>query len=125
MLKVIKRLLDRYRFAIAVFITLLIAFLSLASVRSPIITDIQSADKYGHTLAYFVLSLAWLYALYHHRKYKILLFTGLVAYGIIIEVLQGTVTTYRKADIYDVFANTLGIFAAFLLYYFVKRKILN
>lgn len=125
MLKVIKQLLDKYRFLIAIFITFFIAFLSLASVKSPIITDIQSADKYGHTIAYFVLSLTWLFALYRLKKYKILLFIGLVGYGIIIEVLQGTLTTYRKADINDVFANTLGISIAFLLYYFVTRKILN
>ncbi|PID69529.1 MAG: hypothetical protein CR989_01140 [Flavobacteriales bacterium] len=125
MLKDIKQLLDKYRFFIAVFFTLLVTFLSLASVKSPIITEIQSADKFGHTLAYFVLGLAWLFACHHQKKHNILIFTGLVVYGIIIEILQGLVTTYRKADIYDVFANTVGICIAFLLYHFVVRKILT
>ncbi|PIE49775.1 MAG: hypothetical protein CSA39_00845 [Flavobacteriales bacterium] len=125
MLKDIKQLLDKYRFFIAVFFTLLVTFLSLASVKSPIITEIQSADKFGHTIAYFVLSLAWLFAYHYQKKHNILIFTGLVVYGIIIEILQGLVTTYRKADIYDVFANTVGICIAFLLYHFVVRKILT
>ena len=36
-------------------------------------------------------------------------------YGIIVEVLQGTFTTYRTEDIADVFANSLGVVFAILL----------
>jgi glycopeptide antibiotics resistance protein len=32
-----------------------------------------------------------------------------IIFGIIIEVLQGTVTAYRSSDINDVLANTIGV----------------
>lgn len=40
------------------------------------------------------------------RRIKFLL--GLIGYGIIIEVLQGSLTTYRSAEILDVLANSAG-----------------
>ena len=49
----------------------------------------------------------------------------IVMYGIIIEVLQGKFTVSREADVYDVLANSLGVFVAYLGFPFIKRKILK
>ena len=37
-------------------------------------------------------------------------------YGIIIEVLQGTLTSYREADLLDTFANLTGIVIAWVFF---------
>ena len=43
---------------------------------------------------------------------------GSVIYGIIIEVLQEKLTTYRDGNVYDVLANTLGaVLGAVLMWY--------
>jgi VanZ family protein len=45
-------------------------------------------------------------------------------YGIIIEVLQGTLTIYRSASLLDVLANTVGIILAMVLFkQFYKKYI--
>jgi glycopeptide antibiotics resistance protein len=45
------------------------------------------------------------------NKSKALTYAVIVSilFGIIIEILQGTLTTYRSADINDVLANSLGV----------------
>ena len=44
-------------------------------------------------------------------KRSLILIALLVDYfGIIIEALQEGLTTYRQADIYDILANSLGVF---------------
>lgn len=35
-----------------------------------------------------------------------------VVFGIVVEVLQGTVTSYRSLDVYDMLANTFGALLA-------------
>ena len=50
---------------------------------------------------------------------------GIIFYGIVIEVLQGKFTASREADIYDVLANSFGVFLAYLGFTFIKRKILK
>lgn len=46
-----------------------------------------------------------------------------VFYGIIIELLQEGITLTRKADFYDVVANTTGVFCAVLLNKYVIESI--
>ena len=42
--------------------------------------------------------------------------------GVIIEILQGTITKERSADVYDIFANSLGIVVAIFLLYLIKKN---
>ena len=84
----------------------------------------ENSDKIGHLLAYFTLCFSWLYAFKNNtflgiKKHTII--TLVILYGIIIEVLQGVLTTYRQADIYDVLANTTGVFLAVFLFQKVSR----
>jgi VanZ family protein len=46
-------------------------------------------------------------------------------YGIIIEVLQGTLTETRTTDIYDVLANGLGIVAAVLVLILLQSNLIK
>ncbi|WP_220455464.1 VanZ family protein [Tenacibaculum pelagium] len=84
--------------------------------------QINGLDKIEHAIAYFVLTFAWLLAL---RKSKInakLIVLCCFLYGIIIEALQVTTTSYRLGEILDVVANTTGILIAYICYLSFFKK---
>ncbi len=122
MLKRIKNLLKDNLVGIAILIAISIAILSLINIgKQPI--QINNLDKYEHALAYFVLTLICLLAF---KKTKINEFSIVFCcfiYGIIIEALQVTVTTYRSGDVLDIVANTTGILIAYIVYLLFLRKI--
>lgn len=75
---------------------------------------ISFADKIFHCFAYMVLSSLWYITLTYRFKFKrkgaLIYASGFsILFGIIIEVLQGTLTTSRAFDVYDVVANTIGV----------------
>lgn len=115
MLRLIKRLLERNAFAIAIFLTFFITFISLVSLKGMPQIKLENSDKIGHSIAYFFLSLSWIYAL-RKRFNNILIITLLISYGIIIEILQEVLTTHRQGDFSDVLANSVGVILAYLLY---------
>jgi len=120
MLQRIKKLLEHNAFLLAIVATIIIAILSLTAIpKIDLGFKFKSNDKYLHALAYFTLSLVWYFALYEKLKiksHKIYVILMLITYGIILEVLQGGLTKYRTADIFDVLANTFGIVIATLLF---------
>lgn len=65
-------------------------------------------DKFMHAGTYATLSL-WFAGIYPRSRYA-LIALGLFALGVSIELLQGWMREGRSKDLYDVFANTLGIF---------------
>ena len=121
MLRLIKRLLERNAFAIAIFLTLFITFISLVSLTGMPRIKLDNSDKIGHSLAYFMLSFSWFFAL-KKRFNNILIIALLISYGIIIEVLQEVLTTHRQGDFTDVLANSIGIILAYLLYQIIDIK---
>ncbi len=125
MRKLIKILLKDKIIFIAISIAVLIGFLSLTKVpESPI--KLSSQDKIFHAIAYFVLALTWLlsYPISRQKnKIKYAIAFGCVFYGIIIEVLQTTLTTYRTASFLDVVANSVGVFMALLIFNSIYKKI--
>lgn len=120
MLRDIKSLLERNAIWLAILATLGVAVLSLGAVpKLNIGLDLKSSDKYLHFIAYFTLCLLWYFALkdrLHRYVFRILIPVGLILYGIILEGLQGGLTTYRTADIYDAVANTAGVLVAMFLF---------
>ena len=125
MLKRIKKLLEDNAITLAIIMTLVIAFLSLSvAPKINLGLNIKSSDKILHTIAYFSLSSVWFFALrdkFKNRSFKTYLIISLIFYGIILEVLQGKLTSYRSADFYDAIANTLGIVIATVFF----KKFLN
>ena len=119
MLPDIKNLLERNALWLAVLATLGVAILSLGAVpKLNIGLDLKSSDKYLHFIAYFSLCLLWFFALkdrLHRYIFRILIPLGLILYGIILEGMQGGLTTYRTADVYDAVANTAGVLGAMIL----------
>jgi VanZ family protein len=118
--------LERKFFYFALGWTFLIAFLSLVSfVKMPSVS-IPSKDKYAHFIFYFILTLSWMLSFKEvNNKFLFKIMGVIVVYGIIIEVLQGKFTVSREADVYDVLANSLGVFVAYLGFPFIKRKVLK
>lgn len=116
---------------IAVTYTSSLMVLSLMRTSNLDIPSFKNVDKVFHFIAYFGLTLVW-YLYYYASKpnfrygLKPILIICLctLGFGIFIEVLQGTLTTYRSEDIYDALANSAGVFSAFLLIC-VGRQILK
>lgn len=88
-------------------------------------TKIHFFDKIVHIGAYLLLTLSWLLSYKKSAtslKNHFLIALAVFVYGIIIEVLQATLTNYRQADMYDMFANLVGITLAFLFFTVVLQK---
>lgn len=81
---------------------------------------VSFGDKIFHFLAYFVLAFLWFGAFvynFNFKKRKAITYASIfsVLFGIVIEVLQYLLTTYRSLDIYDMFANTFGVLLAVVI----------
>ncbi|MDO5972437.1 VanZ family protein [Flavivirga aquimarina] len=102
-----------------------LALITVSLIKLSDIPDIgvSFGDKIFHFLAYFVLTVLWFYTFsytFKFKKKKAIVFAVVlsVLFGIIIEVLQDSITIYRALDVYDVVANTLGaVFASILLWF--------
>jgi VanZ family protein len=88
--------------------------------------EIPYIDKIGHFVMYSIFSAVllldsgkWQYAISFH--YFILLIP--VIFGALMEVMQMTFTTSRKAEILDLVADIAGIAAGIILAMFARRII--
>ena len=126
MQKLIKTLFKDKILIIALSVAIFIGYLSLKRTENfPI--EISHADKIYHAIAYFSLGLTWLLSFpksLQNKKLKYLIVVCCIIYGIIIEVLQGTLTTYRTASLLDILANTVGVMIAMILFKQVYKKIM-
>jgi len=116
----IKKLLEHNALYVAVFNTVFIAVLSLTSLpKIDLGLHIKSNDKYLHAFAYFTLTFVWLFVFrnhYHKNKFKLTALLLLTIYGIILEGMQGGLTSYRTADMYDAIANFIGVLLALIIF---------
>lgn len=103
-----------------VFITIL----SLVSFNTNTLISVKNSDKVVHFFFYFVLTLLLLKSFNDKLKYKYLIIIILaISYGIVIEILQNEFTLTRKADFYDVIANTTGIITVVVLNKYLFKSI--
>lgn len=126
MLKPIKSLLENNAIFIAVVITISILFGSLVKSEFIVVESISVSDKTYHLIAYFLLMLSWLYAFFKEKKfqeYVKYIILGCFIFGIIIEILQGVVTSYRTASYLDILANTIGVLLAVVIFHVFEKKI--
>ena len=107
-------------FAIASSVGILILSL-INKVPSP--AGLTINDKLGHTIAYLCLGFFWLTFAKHHTKKRVSFFLialACIVYGIIIELMQGALTSTRTASVLDVIANTSGVIIACFIVFGVK-----
>ncbi|MCW1147149.1 VanZ family protein [Flavobacterium lacisediminis] len=127
-MKIIKHLSERNFLFLAIIWTVLITVASLVSSNNIPKVSILGNDKIVHFLFYFVFVVLWSFATvksYLNIKYDLLIVAFAILYGIIIEVLQSVLTKTREADLYDMFANSLGAIVGFIGFFVVKNKIFN
>lgn len=79
-------------------------------------------DKLGHLFVYGILA-AWFGLLCDRRVALLWTGLGLLAYGILIELLQ-SMTSFRFAEWGDVLANLIGISIGLLAYFTPLRRVL-
>jgi VanZ family protein len=126
MLKPIKSLLENNAIYIAVFFTICILFGSLVKSEFIVVESISVSDKTYHLIAYFLLMLSWLYAFFKREKFEEnvkYIILGCFIFGIIIELLQGVITSYRTASYLDIVANTIGVLLAVVIFHVFEKKI--
>nr|WP_037322033.1 VanZ family protein [Salegentibacter sp. Hel_I_6] len=87
-------------------------------------------DKLLHFVAYFGLLLLWkVYFILKSKpesqyKSNLLKLAGLaILFGMLIEVLQGVLTSYRKPDWYDVLANSTGVLLAVIIFLVFEKSL--
>lgn len=128
---IIKRLLTHnFLLLLVVVYTLLVTYLSLAKLLVPEELHIEGSDKIGHFIAYFVFVCIWMFFLFYSSKVSksflgSVLFAVLlgVGYGILMEIAQATLTTYRSMDWKDALANTFGALLAALFVFVFRSKL--
>lgn len=126
MLKPIKSLLENNAIYIAVFFTISILAGSLIRSEFIVVKSISTSDKIYHLIAYFLLMLSWLYAFFKKEKFQKnvkYIILGCFIFGIIIEILQEVITSYRTASYLDIIANTIGVLLAVLIFHIFEKKI--
>jgi len=133
MQKLIKSLLaPKLTLSLALLYSLGILYASLMRTEDLPKVNFDQADKVFHLVAYFGLTTLW-YLYYISCKWgsdlkkKSFLIIGLlvIAFGILIEVLQDVTTSYRTIDSLDVLANSLGVLLAYILGLMLRFKVQN
>lgn len=120
-------MLKKTLFGLAISWTLLIAFLCLVTFSKLPSLGVSGVDKYVHATLHFVFTLFWgSYISLKRNEIKIPKILRVVMfsifYGIVIEILQETITTTRHADILDVLANFTGTLSALAVFILLKKK---
>ena len=120
---------------LAIAYSLLIAFLSLSKFILGKLPPVTNSDKVAHFLAYFVFVAIWgcYFMTLKNKEPKSIALKSFVlgfVFGLLMELMQYMLTSYRTFDLLDVLANTLGggfgaVIVIFLLKQLLKRKILN
>lgn len=73
----------------------------------------QNGDKIVHFALFFLYTFLWYVSGYAKKKYSIWLVPLFV--GLFIEILQNFIGLGRTFDVWDITANSIGIFLAFLI----------
>lgn len=88
----------------------------------------KHADKLFHFSAYFGMTLLWHVYLFAKEKTNNLkpnfwICLSIIGFGIIVEVIQRDLTTYRGFEWLDIVANTSGVILASLVLWIIGPKL--
>lgn len=118
-------MIKRYKFSL--LLSLIILYLSLKNadeLNKVQFLNIPHFDKIAHLCMYFALmSLIFFESRRTELKINSVFLLALFPflYGILLEILQATITSTRNGSIYDAVFNTLGIILA-IAFWFVIRS---
>ena len=113
-------MLKKLLFLISTAYTITLGTVCLIKINKLPEIGVCFADKIFHFLTYTVLTFLWFGSFFYTFKFeknKALVYACVfsILFGIIIEVLQGVLTTFRTPDIYDVIANLVGVFLTVII----------
>lgn len=68
-------------------------------------------DKIYHFIAYLVLAFLWTtyFKPSHKRHTNTIVFVSVIAFGVVLELIQHQLNPNRTYDVYDLMANCLGV----------------
>ena len=113
----------------SILVALIIMYLSMTSSHTfdkVSLINIPNFDKFVHFGMYFgLMSVIILEYRKTIRTIGNLLLTGLIPlfYGILIEIMQSTLTVTRTGSIYDALADSAGILVSILMWIWIKPLI--
>jgi len=117
---------------LAIVYTLVLTIASLIQLGDLSVGAFSPTDKMLHLGASFVLAFVWMlfYLLKMEQKQNyipafIVISVLVIIFGMLIEVLQGVLTTYRQPDWADVVANSIGVLIALLLSIFFQKFLIK
>ena len=112
---------------VALAYTGLLSFLSLTSTENFPLVEVTYSDKIGHVLAYFVFTILWFIAFFRFNLKRSLLAACAiaVAFGVLMEVLQGSLSEIRTPDLFDIIANSVGTALAVAVVFLLKKRVKN
>lgn len=123
-------LMVKYSGVIAVAYTLFIGWGSLIHVPEFVQEAPKNSDKAIHATAYFIFCMLWFLFLYFKglkkRPHKNALWIAALwslFFGMVIEILQYDLTTYRTGDFYDMMANSTGVLLSVICVIAFRRKL--
>jgi VanZ family protein len=115
------------KYILSILLALVILYLSLANAHTfdkvSSIIDFPNIDKVVHFGMYFSLMMV---IVFENRKiikgYKHLFLIGLLPffYGVLMEILQATLTVTRTGSVFDALANGAGILVSIFLCLLIK-----
>lgn len=117
-------MIKRYKFSL--LLSLIILYLSLKNadeLNKVQFLNIPHFDKIAHLCMYFALTSLIIFETGKAAlKIRSLLLLALYPflYGILLEILQATVTTTRNASLYDAIFNTLGIIVSVAFWFAIR-----
>ena len=113
----------RYPFTLVCLALILILCFCHPSAIPVELPSILGLDKIAHFIMYLgTCSVMWTEYLLRHSRINrlrtfLLAIVAPIALSGAIEIIQGTGTNYRGADIYDFYANSIGVITALLIPY--------
>jgi len=116
---------------IAVTYSIALVVVSLINLSEMPKVNLNYGDKIFHFLAYGLLCLLWsiVFSLQTPQSLNKPIIKAIIIatiFGILLEVLQGTLTAHRSLDVYDAIANSLGaITMGSLLWVKAKLQVKN
>lgn len=80
----------------------------------PLSVQVPESDKFGHFLAYGLLS-AWAVWIFASGGHRLRAAFALCALGVALEIAQGLLTPHRQLDGSDALADALGVIAGWII----------
>ena len=123
-------MLKKYALLVSICYSFILTAASLLKVNSVTDKFPANSDKVFHASAYCLFTILWFLTFYYKlglKKAKALSLSVLLAitFGILIEVLQGVLTSNRQMELNDVIANTIGALIAAVVILSLKKGLLK